>query len=99
VGGSVTVNHSTFSSNKAAHHGGAIMVENANITLTTTSLTSNTAVGGAGLDVLKGNVTIKSNSLVEHNAATGAMDGGGGMAVSSGMVSVNDSIVSYNTAK
>jgi hypothetical protein len=98
-GGDLTLNHTIFNGNKAGQFGGAVMVQNANVTLVTTYLTGNSAHNGGGLYVKNGTAKIETASEVEGNVAGGAMNGGGGVAASTGAVSVIDSLVNGNAAK
>jgi predicted outer membrane repeat protein len=61
-GGNVAINHTTFAGNRAGQFGGAIAVQNANVTLTASTITTDTALGGGGIDVKNGNVTLKAVS-------------------------------------
>jgi predicted outer membrane repeat protein len=100
AGGNVTINHSTFSSNRAQGSSGGAVYANGNIALSESEVISNSAKrSGGGLFSATGNVQIRS-SAIQLNVASQA-NGGGIYAAGSVVVAGHTSLarVGANSAK
>jgi predicted outer membrane repeat protein len=100
-GGTINVNHSTFSGNSAAcspsctTDGGAIVTRGGVLNVSNSTFASNSADGlGGGIYNISGSVTL-SNSTFASNSADGA---GGGIYNISGSVTLSNSTFSGNSS-
>jgi hypothetical protein len=97
---------STFTANNATSAGAidvqtTVAGESPVLTLTTSSVLSNTAVSGAGLVVTKGGTANLTGTHVDNNTATGTSNNGtglGGGIYNAGTASLKGGTVSGNTA-
>jgi predicted outer membrane repeat protein len=104
IGGSLTLNHLTLSNGKVAAAtacnagggGGGICIQFANLTLTNSALSGNSAKFGGGIASRFGNVTL-TNSTLSGNSASSS---GGGIYFSGkyGNVTLTNSTLSGNSA-
>lgn len=100
-GGTVIINNSTISNNFASTYGGGI--RNAgNLTINNSTISGNIAVtSGAGVDSdAAGFAVTINNSTITQNSANNGFGGGsgGGVAVGSGTVALNRTIVAGNSS-
>jgi len=93
---SVTAINSTISGNTAATNGGGIRTYLGDVTLTSSTVSGNSAFYGGGISAQTGDVTL-TNSTVSGNTAAGGY-GGGIFSGANGSVTSTNSTISGNTA-
>lgn len=94
LGGTVTINNSEFSNNYAEGNGGAMFVSLSEASISSSTITQNTAGKGGGLFLNETNLTISQNSLISENYATTT---GAGMHASNGnSINISNSTLRAN---
>ncbi|MCO5186983.1 MAG: hypothetical protein M9918_02090 [Anaerolineae bacterium] len=104
VGGNLTLNQVTLTGGNAGFgSGGALSLQEGEVTVNDSTITGNTALMGGGLYVSSGGTLAINNSAISGNSAS---DNGGGLAAykkdttpTSVTVTVNDSTISGNSAQ
>ena len=92
--GALTVANSTIADNSASRSGGGID-NGGTLTVTNSTVADNNADGGGGIDN-DGALAITNSTIASNNATSGGM--GGGLLVSSGTPTLNNTIVALNTS-
>jgi hypothetical protein len=105
VGGTLTLNNALVTQNSASSAGGGIAAANGTVTLNKSEVSWNTVPsaagsGGGGILSMASTLTV-NNSTVDHNSGPG----GGGIASGNGQgggspssITLNHSVISFNTA-
>ncbi len=97
IGGTVTVNNTTFDSNQSENYGGALMNFASALTVTNSSFFSNWAGdGGGGIGTSSGVMTKVSNSTFDDNRAITSSGNGGAIYNGGGTIVVSNSTLSGN---
>lgn len=103
--GSLTVDHSVISDNTAFGGGaGGILNRAGMLTVDHSRITGNTAPGGGGIATGPGNssgtgsITVIDHSQIDHNTANAPEESGGGGIANGGVLKVDHSNISDNTA-
>jgi hypothetical protein len=96
-GGTVTLNNSVVNGNSAAFLGGGIFNDFSGTVALNNSAVSN-SVGFAGGGIFNYSTLTLTNSAVNDNSATSATDGGGGIYSLGGLLTLNNTTVSGNSA-
>jgi hypothetical protein len=94
--GTLTINNSTISLNRASVDGGGICQTGGTLTINNSTINGNSAsVNGGGIYQTGGTLTINNNTI-SGNSATN--DGGGVFNQTGGTLTINNSTVSQNSA-
>lgn len=96
VGGTVTLSRSTIGPDNIATNGGGIFSNLNTVNLTNTTVSSNSAVSGAGMYIAAGVANIEF-STIAFNQVTGAASGAGIFPAIGSTVNITHSILSDNT--
>ncbi len=83
----------------SGHSGGALRIQNGNLTLNNVTLSGNTASSGAGISGGGSACALNlTNTVISNNAATGSSSQGGGIFSTSCTMTLINSTISGNTA-